>query len=722
MKCILGIVCLFFVTVAEAQQISVQSFRKLENDLSARTEKRLDQNGDVCALVKVVAPEQGFYFDGDGNGIVAVERKIGEYWVYIPYGSRYLTVKHDKLGVLRAYAYPERIEKACVYEMVLTTGRVKTIVEEEIGGQWLVIAMEPKEARVYIDDVYEAGESGQVQKFLPLGRHTYRVEHALYYPEAGQVEISPGERTELTVHLRPAFGYVKVMSEPESGAQVLIDGEEVGVTPYCSDRLKSGNYRIEVLKAMYTPIAQHVTVTEGDTIPVCLKMSANYATLTVKTDAFSEIWVNKEKKGQGQWSGRLSAGMYVLEGRRPSHQAVRQSVELKAGEVRTFVLNPPVPIYGTLNISSTPGGAEIWLDGKSYGTTPQIVKDILIGEHLLELRKPGCASLTQSLTVEEGKILPIHLTLSAGRRVTIQTDREGDRLYIDETPVGNSPQTLELAYGNHKVRAVRGGKISEKQIAVKEARGDTTVLLGFGLLEQVRWSFAVGPEQRQILSRMIENMVEIEGGSFRMGATPEQGSEASENEKPVHLVTLSDYYIGKYQLTQAEWRAVMGTNPSNFKGDDLPVLNVNWADCQEFLPKLNAWTGLNFKLPTEAQWEYAARGGRKSEGYKYAGSNNLNAVGWNAENSWSKPHAVGQKQANELGLYDMSGNVWEWCQDWYGKYNSDSQTDPQGPDKGPGRVSRGGSWLVSSKSCRTSSRYNQGTAYRNDNQGFRLAL
>ena len=189
-----------------------------------------------------------------------------------------------------------------------------------------------------------------------------------------------------------------------------------------------------------------------------------------------------------------------------------------------------------------------------------------------------------------------------------------------------------------------------------------------------------------------------------MGDTSEQGSYVMNREKPIHTVKLSDYYICKYEVSQQEWEAVMGNNPSHFQGKDLPVEQVSWEDCQAFIQRLNTLTGLDFKLPTESQWEYAARGGSKSQGNKYSGSNTLSEVGWFRENSGGKTHPIGQKQANELGLYDMSGNVWEWCSDWYGGYNSSSETDPIGSWSGSSRVFRGGGWNDGSRNCRTSFR------------------
>jgi formylglycine-generating enzyme required for sulfatase activity len=230
------------------------------------------------------------------------------------------------------------------------------------------------------------------------------------------------------------------------------------------------------------------------------------------------------------------------------------------------------------------------------------------------------------------------------------------------------------------------------------------------------------PSSEVIIQRLINNMVHVEGGTFTMGATSEQGSDAFKDEKPAHQVTLSSFSIGKYEVTQEEWQAVMGGDPSSFKGSKRPVESVSWNDCQEFIRKLNTMTGKRFRLPTEAEWEYAARGGNKSIGYKYAGSDNLDRVAWYDKNSGSKTHDVGQKSPNELGVYDMSGNVWEWCADWYGSYSSNSQTNPSGPSSGSYRVYRGCSWGSNARYCWVSRRDNRSPGYSFNSLGLRLAL
>ena len=230
--------------------------------------------------------------------------------------------------------------------------------------------------------------------------------------------------------------------------------------------------------------------------------------------------------------------------------------------------------------------------------------------------------------------------------------------------------------------------------------------------------------QKDVVAQQLQEpeMVYVTGGSFTMGCTFEQGSDCNTDEKPSHTVKLTGFAIAKYEVTQSLWKQVMGNNPSRFKGDSLPVENVTWDEVQIFLQRLNAQTGKNYRLPTEAEWEYAARGGQQSRQTQYAGGVNIEEVAWCNLNSENQTHPVGTKQPNELGLYDMSGNVWEWCSDYYGTYSSDNATNPKGPTKGSSRVLRGGCYASINRQERVSIRksfYQGGKDYMT---GFRLAM
>ena len=217
-------------------------------------------------------------------------------------------------------------------------------------------------------------------------------------------------------------------------------------------------------------------------------------------------------------------------------------------------------------------------------------------------------------------------------------------------------------------------------------------------------------------------MIKVQGGPFYMGASKEQGEDAWPEEIPQHEVILDDYYIGETPVTQELWNAVMSSNPSRFVSEKNPVENVSWKDCQKFIKRLNELTGKKFSLPTEAQWEYAARGGNKSEGYKYSGGNILFNVGWSVASRIRSTQVVKAKEPNELGVYDMSGNVWEWCLDSYYEYNRKKAINPIGASATNSHIRRGGCWAISARHCRVTCRDYQSENHRSSQQGFRLVL
>ena len=385
---------------------------------------------------------------------------------------------------------------------------------------------------------------------------------------------------------------------------------------------------------------------------------------------------------QGEYWVYMSAGSYMLNVKHsnfvPLFVNFRDYGIRKVEGKCVYVLTLSMPQGATpiqkqkLIVNYSPASAIVMIDSKPYQGNGRVEVELPVGSH-------------------DYQVIAIGYTTAEG---SVKLSADNPRI-INETLIVNDTELVQQA------------QVVQQQPIQQEAAPTQTTN------NQDIETFTV--------NGVSFNMVCVEGGTFMMGATSEQESDAYKDERPAHQVTLSTYSIGETEVTQALWEAVMGNNPLKRKGSDLPVGNVSWKDCQKFVEKLNQLTGKRFRLPTEAEWEYAARGGNKSRGYKYSGSNTIDDVGWYDENCSRQAHPVKTKQANELGLYDMSGNVFEWCQDRYGSYSSNAQTNPTGRPSGGRRVYRGGSWFNKARYCRSSFRV--GTAsYRFEEIGLRLAL
>jgi formylglycine-generating enzyme required for sulfatase activity len=313
------------------------------------------------------------------------------------------------------------------------------------------------------------------------------------------------------------------------------------------------------------------------------------------------------------------------------------------------------------------------------------------------------------------------IELKNGTKITLGAD-DVENLTFNDGALSISGNTIEDIY------TALANKVDQSEFEEWKA-----------LLSRLQEIVEPSPIKEYTVNGVSFKMVRVEGGTFLMGATQEQGSDAYDNEKPVHCDTLTTFYIGETEVTQALWYAVMGQKPTSDGGqwvstvglgDNFPAYYVSWDDCQTFIQTLNTLTGLSFRLPTEAEWEFAARGGNLSRGYKYAGSNTIDDVAWYWGNIPTQTSGqpgygsqpVATKAPNELGLYDMSGNIYEWCQDWYGSYESIGQTDPTGPSSGTSRVSRGGCWSAIARGCRVSDRGLYTPSKRDYRWGLRLAL
>lgn len=590
----------------------------------------------VCMIqVKAVGFDenlmQKFIFVPNGPQITYKTMKDGMVILYVSSNKMgEIVIKH--MGDC-TFALPYKLEANKIYVLTLS-----------METATLVIRTVPAEAEIYIDNE-KVGDGEAISAVSVGAEHRYKVVCDLYYTKEGVVKFDKQEEKALNISLEPNFSYVTIKSDP-SGADVYVDEQKVGVTPYQMKKIKLGTHVVELKKIGYEPYADMIDVVKGE--------------------------INKQL----------------------------ENVTLAVENVVT----------GTLIVQSTPEDASITINGEYKGKAPQTL-EIPIGTYTVVVGKEGFMSDTKTVTVLEGRTANVAFYLQNNvREISITTGVNGDKIYVDDVYVGDSPLKTNMIFGEHTVKAVRDDWSDSKTITVAETGGATSVQL------------TIETNKVFVVNGIRFEMVLVKAGAFMMGATEDEKKWAKYDEYPAHNVVLTkDYYIGKFEVTQALWKAVMGNNPSSFTGDDSrPVENIYWDEAQQFISKLNQMTGMKFRLPTEAEWEYAARGGNKGQGLRVSGGSN--GI-WYRGNSGKKTHPVGELQPNELGLYDMSGNVSEMCQDCVLYYSNQPQTDPLGYDKNSKRrMTRGGCYIDDPDKCRVAARQGILLDQHNPFTGFRLAL
>ena len=515
---------------------------------------------------------------------------------------------------------------------------------------------------------------GEYWVYMPKGVTMLQVLHKNYTPlmvnfydygvgkvESGMTYILTLSKPSGSTEPVDAGGNFYALTVNPKNAVVTIDGiqQTVSTDGAYSAMLPYGSHTYKVEAGGYISKSGSFTISSSDMTPINVSLVSAMATVSVTCPTPAvSLYVDKKSVGVAPWTGSLKEGMHLIEAKKEGYRSQQRTINLSQQQKLDVAFTELAAIQGNLSVNYKPFGADVYIDGKKIGQSPRVFNGLLVGNHKVEIKKDGYGTDSKQVNILEGQTATL-----AGMLTT-----------------------------NTSSSVASGTSLSGNTITIPVKKGISI------------------------------DMVRVEAGTFTMGATPEM-KDPYKDEKPTHQVTLTnDYYIGKYEVTQALWKAVMGKRPSYFKGDNLPVEQVSWEDCQKFISKLNSITGKNFHLPTEAEWEYAARGGKKSMGYQYSGSNNLSDVAWYNGNSGNKTHVVGSKQANELGIYDMSGNVWEWCQDLFGSYGSSPLINPTGATSGAFRVNRGGGWYYDAWDCRSSYRLVRTPDFYCNNLGFRLVL
>ena len=425
-------VALCYVSIAGAQSgISVKSFMELSQDLDARVNFPVtDQNGQKCALVKVVTTESNFSFDNGQLGVTEVIHKpeLSEWWVYLPVKTMKLKIMHPQLGHLKDseggyYYFPSPLKEATCYYMELTTAKVTVVVEEERKQTgFLILNSQPEGADVYLTEDGVENYAGQTpfQKKLTYGSYDYRLKKSLYHDEVG-VAVVDNTRVEQKIVLRPAFGSLRITSTP-SGAKVSLQNDLHSYTTPCTiDHIPSGQHQVSIVAPRYASFSRVVDIIDGQQTELDATLDARFATVTINSLPGATIKVNGQEKGRGSYSEEFAEGIYDIEVSLKSHRSVTRQIEVVAKQPQTLTIEP-TPIYGMLDIMTNPMYANVTINGKSYGDTPLSIEKMLIGDYEVVLSKEGCATVTKRVTITENNLSTVKESLHQDGKQIDKTD------------------------------------------------------------------------------------------------------------------------------------------------------------------------------------------------------------------------------------------------------------------------------------------------------------
>ncbi|WP_281613155.1 SUMF1/EgtB/PvdO family nonheme iron enzyme [Flammeovirga sp. SubArs3] len=626
--------------IAQEPELAVVNFQELTQDMEARIKSPLeDQNGERCAIVKVVTSEKNFEFEGDGNGIVKVLPKSGEYWVYIPEGSKRLTIKHPNLGILRNYIYPHKIKEATTYEMILKSGKVRVIVEEEEKKFQLVTFKTVNSgADIYINNEYY----GQTPKviLLEFGKYNYSLKRPLYQPISKELVIDKEFSVELAHELTPDYGSIRLITPAIEGAEIYIDDKPTGLkTPGLVDYLEIGKHTITVRHPDFLPFTQEVEILEPKEYDLSVDLKPHFGFLSLKTLKGATIRINGTIIKYDNCIS-LSTGKYIVEVSKPSYKTSVETIAITNSDTTFLNLQPSIK-KGKLLVNCSPSSnqSQLYIDNRLIGHLPY-EGDITEGEHLIKVLQEGYGSKEEVIYINDNEKKVLNLTIIKGEYLTAQNT------------------------------------ISQIDVAIP--------------------------------GNLFIEMVKIPKGEFIMG-----NKKGDPDEKDEKRVDVEEFYMGKFEVTQEQWWSIMGKKPSFFKGEKFPVETVSWNEVQKFIQRLNQLTNKKFRLPSEEEWEYVARAQQK---FTYSGGIDLTSVGWYRGNSNGTTHKVGTKFKNRYGIYDMNGNVWEWCNNDYSPSYAYHEISNPTPEK----VLRGGGWKASENGCRNTNRFKAASTVKANNIGFRL--
>lgn len=675
------------------------------------------------AAVIIYSSIEGLNFESNTAGIVDTKTEPGKYTLVVKTEKQFISVK--KRNYMEGRITIPKLEARQVLYFSIT--------EKSPDAQILPVTIltTPAECNIYIDGTF-SGTGAQHQ--LTEGIHTIRVEKTGYAAIEKSIEVSKQKALfEFTLEKEKQYP-VTIRSEPK-GARIFIDNVEQQEKTDHGLFLFTGTYTLRLTLPGYLDISEEIRIGSNEPAERKYSFIKNSGVLSVKvTPADAEIYINNQPEQLQQGRKELLPGEHTLRISKTGYFPVEEKVIIELGKTthKSFTLQKNT---GSLKLVITPPDAEIYINRAKQNAGSKYF-ELAPGKYALEIKREGYNSREETIEIELNREVEKSFTLvqKTGSLQFSISPVDADVQLIRSGAVIEKWQGLKiidnLSVGTYTIEAKAAGyKTKKEDVEVKE--NQNTVI-------------------KTVLEKGADakgSMILVKGGWFNMGS-----NDGQDNEKPVHKVWVDDFYIGKYEVTVAEFAEFIkatGYKTDAEKGDgsyiwtgsewqkkagvswrddvsgkkrkeidyNHPVIHVSWNDADAYCK----WKGV--RLPTEAEWEYAARGGQQSKGYKYSGSNSIDEVAWYKDNSNDQTHAVGSKKPNELGIYDMTGNVWEWCSDRYAQdyYSKSPERNPGGPVSGQYRILRGGSWVISDDDCRAAYRNDDTPDFRFNDVGFRAA-
>ncbi|MBA4368032.1 MAG: hypothetical protein C0403_10405 [Desulfobacterium sp.] len=589
------------------------------------------------------------------------------------------------------------------------------IKEEAILTGKASIVSIPEGAEVFLNGVNK-GLTPVVLNDIEEGEYDVSIRKEGFEPYTEKMLISSTETGEVTATLQPIYGALLVISEPP-GAEVYIDSIKSGITPVSLNQVAKGNHHIRVDKPGYETWTKNIAIVPGEQASLTAQLSDAMGNIhiTSKPDD-AVVFISGIENGKTPLILKVEKGVRPIEIQKPGYDTWKQNVKVMAGE-NIEIKAELTQSRGVLQVNSQPSDADVFISGKNLGKTPLDVKEIQSGKITVEVRKKCYANSSQTVSIKSGILSKIDFPLKPDcGTVIVKSDPEDAKWYMDDAYIGNTPGTLEnIPAGKHNIKITKDQYLEWMATsAITPGKSQTITAKLNPILPDP------GATWREPTTGM--EFVWIQNGCFNMGSLPDElGRE--DDEGPVHKVCVDGFWIGKYEVTQGQWKTVMGKNPSFFnRKERYPADSVSINDVQLFIQTLSSKSKgrFSFRLPSEAEWEYACKSGGQAE--RFAGGDRPNAVAWFKANSNRTTHSVGEKAPNNIDLYDMSGNLSEWVEDTYSAdaYKFHSEKNPIHTKSSPNRVIRGGNWSQDEKNCRSAERDFAPAEERKKTIGLRL--